>query len=194
MAANQLIQTRIDATVKEEAAAVLAAIGLTVSDAVRLLLTKVAQEKALPFEPLIPNPATVAAMKEARAGKLAKFDSVDALTDDLHGDSHAERHTSERSGMRLPRQLSTMRRAILETAQALGAHDVRVFGSVARGEDRPDSDIDFLVTLEPGRTLMDLARLEARLEALLGRRVDVATETGLKEPTRSTVLREAIRV
>ena len=95
MAANQLIQTRIDPTVKEEAAAVLAAIGLTVSDAVRLLLTKVAQEKALPFEPLIPNPATISAMKEARAGKLAKFDSVDELMADLNGHSHAERHAGD---------------------------------------------------------------------------------------------------
>src|SRR3546814_13007250 len=56
MAANALVQARIDAGVKAEAAAVLAAMGLTVSDAVRLLLVKVAQEKALPFEPLIPNP------------------------------------------------------------------------------------------------------------------------------------------
>ena len=86
MAANQLVQTRIDGAIKEEAAAVLAAMGLTVSDAVRLLLTKVAQEKALPFELLIPNATTIAAMKEARAGNLAKFDSVDALMADLHAD------------------------------------------------------------------------------------------------------------
>ncbi len=56
------------------------------------------------------------------------------------------------------------------------------------------SDIDFLVTLEPGRTLFDLARLEVRLESLLGRHVDVVTEDGLREPLRSTALREAIRV
>lgn len=87
MAANQLVQARIDGAVKEEAAAVLAAMGLTVSDAVRLLLTKVAQEKALPFEPLIPNPTTIAAMKEARAGNLARFSSVDALMSDLHEDN-----------------------------------------------------------------------------------------------------------
>ena len=62
MAANQLVQARIDGAVKEEAAAVLAAMGLTVSDAVRLLLTKVAQEKALPFEPLMPNAVTIEAM------------------------------------------------------------------------------------------------------------------------------------
>ena len=84
MAANQLVQARIDGAVKEEAAAVLAAIGLTVSDAVRLLLTKVAQEKRLPFAPLIPNGATIEAMKEARKGGLPKFDNVQALMDDLH--------------------------------------------------------------------------------------------------------------
>lgn len=84
MAANQLVQARIDGAVKEEAAAVLAAIGLTVSDAVRLLLTKVAHEKKLPFAPLIPNEATIEAMKEARKGSLPRFDNVHALMDDLH--------------------------------------------------------------------------------------------------------------
>jgi DNA-damage-inducible protein J len=70
MAANALVQTRINAEIKDEAAQVLQAIGLTVSDAVRLMLTRVAHEKALPFEPLIPNEGTIAAMKEAREGKL----------------------------------------------------------------------------------------------------------------------------
>lgn len=79
MAANALVQTRIDGKVKEEAAAVLSAMGLTVSEAVRLMLTRVAHDKALPFEPLIPNEQTVAAMREARAGGLQKFTSVDGL-------------------------------------------------------------------------------------------------------------------
>jgi DNA-damage-inducible protein J len=70
MPANSLVQTRINSVIKEEASIVLQAIGLTVSDAVRLMLTRVAREKALPFEPLIPNEATIAAMKEAREGKL----------------------------------------------------------------------------------------------------------------------------
>lgn len=86
MATNALVQTRIDGTVKEEAAAVLAAMGLTVSDAVRLMLTRVAREKALPFEPLVPNATTIAAMKEARRGGLPRFDSVQALMDDLNAD------------------------------------------------------------------------------------------------------------
>jgi len=84
LAANRLVQARIDGAVKEEAAAVLAAMGLTVSDAVRLLLTKVAHERKLPFAPLIPNEATIEAMKEARRGGLSGFDSVQALMDDLH--------------------------------------------------------------------------------------------------------------
>jgi DNA-damage-inducible protein J len=64
------VQTRIDGTIKREAALVLGAIGLTVSDAVRLLLTRVARDKALPFEPLIPNKQTIAAMNAVRAGKV----------------------------------------------------------------------------------------------------------------------------
>ena len=70
MAANALVQTRINGKVKAEAAAVLAAMGLTVSDAVRIMLTRVAHDKALPFEPLRPNAETIAAMLEARAGNL----------------------------------------------------------------------------------------------------------------------------
>ena len=76
MGASQLVQARIDGAIKEEAAAVLATIGLTVSDAVRLLLTKIAREHALPFDPLIPNATTIAAMKEARAGNLPRVKSI----------------------------------------------------------------------------------------------------------------------
>ena len=84
MAANQLVQTRSDGAIKAEAAAVLAAMGLTVSDAVRMMLTKVAHDKALPFETLIPNAITIAAMKEARAGNLPRVDTVDELLEALN--------------------------------------------------------------------------------------------------------------
>ena len=86
MAANALVQTRIDGLIKEEAATVLAAMGLTVSDAVRLMLTRVARDKALPFEPLTPNAETIAAMKEARRGGLKSFAGVEALMVDLDAD------------------------------------------------------------------------------------------------------------
>lgn len=87
MAANQLVQTRINGEIKAEAAVVLAAMGLTVSDAVRLLLTKVAHDKALPFEPLIPNATTIQAMKDARAGNVTKAANLKALFDDLNADA-----------------------------------------------------------------------------------------------------------
>jgi len=87
--------------------------------------------------------------------------------------------------------LQTRRKEIIETALRNGAVNVRVFGSVARGEDRPDSDIDFLVNLEPGRSLMDLARLLRELNTLLEHPVDVVTEAGLRPRIKSQVLKEA---
>lgn len=84
MPTNAVVRARIDEHIKEEASLVLASMGLTVSDAFRLLLTRVAREKALPFEPLIPNATTIAAMKEARAGKLPRVNSVDELLDALN--------------------------------------------------------------------------------------------------------------
>lgn len=87
MSANQIVQARIDAAIKEESAAVLAAMGLTVSDAVRLMLTRVAREHALPFDPLIPNATTIAAIKDSRAGRVTKASSLDALFADLDADS-----------------------------------------------------------------------------------------------------------
>lgn len=86
MATNTVVRARIDGRVKDEAAAVLATIGLTVSDAFRLLMVRVAEEKALPFEPLVPNAETVRAMKEARRGKLRRFDHVDDVMADLHAE------------------------------------------------------------------------------------------------------------
>ena len=81
---NTVVRARIDEHVKEEAAAVLATIGLTVSDAFRLMMVRIAKDKALPFEPLIPNAETVEAMLEARRGEGKKFGSVDALFADLN--------------------------------------------------------------------------------------------------------------
>lgn len=68
MAANSVVRARIDARTKAEAEAVLASIGLTVSDAFRMMIMRIAKEKALPFEPLIPNDETIEAMRAARRG------------------------------------------------------------------------------------------------------------------------------
>lgn len=80
---NAIVRARIDEQLKEEAAAVLATIGLTVSDAFRLMMVRIATEKALPFEPLVPNATTIAAMKEARRGGLTSFSSIKDLMADL---------------------------------------------------------------------------------------------------------------
>ena len=98
------------------------------------------------------------------------------------------------AGMTVREQVRVLRKEILQAAEANGAHRVRLFGSAARGQESSASDVDVLVALEPGRTLLDLARLEARLEGLLHRAVDVVPESGLREPFRSTVLRDAVDV
>lgn len=87
--------------------------------------------------------------------------------------------------------LKAHRKDILAIAARNGAVNVRIFGSVARGDNRPDSDIDFLVNLEAGRSLLDLARFLRELQTLLGQKVDVVTEAGLRARIKSDVLREA---
>ena len=83
MSMNTVVRARIDPQIKDEASAVLAATGLTLSDTFRIMLTRVAHEKALPFDPLTPNGTTSAAMREARAGNLKLLDSVRVLMADL---------------------------------------------------------------------------------------------------------------
>lgn len=84
MATNAVVRARINEHIKEEASVVLATMGLTVSDAFRIMLTRVAHDKALPFEPLIPNAETIAAMKEARQGGLKTATNIDDLMADLN--------------------------------------------------------------------------------------------------------------
>jgi len=88
--------------------------------------------------------------------------------------------------------LREKREDILRVASKRGASNVRVFGSVARGEDDSKSDIDQLVDLEPGRSIFDLGGLLMDLQDLLGHKVDVVTERGLRERIRERVLKEAI--
>lgn len=86
MATNAVVRARIDKRIKDESTVVLAAMGLTISDAFRMMLTRIAHEKALPFEPLVPNSTTIAAMKEARRGGLKSFATVEDLMADLDAD------------------------------------------------------------------------------------------------------------
>lgn len=90
--------------------------------------------------------------------------------------------------------LRAKREEILATARRNGARNVRVFGSVARGEADSDSDVDLLVDMEPGWSLLDLGGLCYQLEELLGRPVDVVPAENLKPRIRDRVLREAVRI
>lgn len=92
----------------------------------------------------------------------------------------------------LGRKLRRHRRAVIAEAARRGAHDVRVFGSVARGEDHEGSDIDLLVELEPRVGLVGLVGIRRALRDLLGTEVDVVPEAGLKAGPRERILAEAI--
>jgi len=89
-------------------------------------------------------------------------------------------------------EFQNKRETILQIARRHGATNVRVFGSVSRGDARADSDIDFLVDLEKGRSLFDLGGLLMDLQEFLGCPVDVVTEKGLRPRIRERVLREAM--
>jgi predicted nucleotidyltransferase len=88
--------------------------------------------------------------------------------------------------------LREKREEILRVAARRGAHNVRLFGSVARGQNDSESDVDILVDMEPGRSLLDLGGLWSDLNDLLGMKVDVVTEKGLRKRIRERVLKEAV--
>jgi predicted nucleotidyltransferase len=88
-------------------------------------------------------------------------------------------------------ELRARKREILSMAARHGASDIRVFGSVLHGSDRPDSDIDLLAEFEPGRSLLDVIGLEQELGELLGRRVEVLTVGGLSPYLEERILAEA---
>jgi hypothetical protein len=94
----------------------------------------------------------------------------------------------------MQKPINEQREKILQIAARYGARNVRLFGSKARGDSRPDSDVDLLVDLEPDRSLFDLGGLAVELRELLGCEVDVVTEKGLRSRIREQVLREAVRL
>jgi len=100
--------------------------------------------------------------------------------------------TSRNYPMTLEALLKANREEILRLCAKYGARNPRIFGSAARGETDQQSDIDFLVEMEPGRSLLDLGGLQYELEQRLRVKVDVVTEQGLKARIRERVMREAI--
>ncbi len=98
----------------------------------------------------------------------------------------------EARALRLLIEMRDRRQAILALADSHGARQIRVCGSVARGQEGPRSDIDLLVRFDPGRTLLDLVGLSQDLEDLLGRPVDVADDRALHPELASRLLKEAV--
>jgi predicted nucleotidyltransferase len=94
--------------------------------------------------------------------------------------------------MEIDKALRAKREEILRIAASHGARNVQVFGSRARGEAGPDSDVDILVKLDPGRSLLDLVAIKQDLEDLLGCQVDVVTEAAISPYIREEVLKEAV--
>jgi DNA-damage-inducible protein J len=81
---DAIVRARVNEEIKEEATIVLSEIGLTLSDAFRMLVIRIAREKALPFEPLVPNAKTIEAIKAARSGNLITASSLDNLLTELN--------------------------------------------------------------------------------------------------------------
>ena len=96
--------------------------------------------------------------------------------------------------MELSRLIKENQKKILEIANGHGATEVRIFGSISRGEEREDSDIDLLVTMKPNSSLFDIIAIKQDLEDLLGREVDVVTEASLSPYFKEEVLKEAINL
>jgi uncharacterized protein len=94
--------------------------------------------------------------------------------------------------MTLNKILDKNREKILRIAASYGARDLRVFGSVSRGEANLKSDIDILITLETGRSLLDIVALKQDLEDLLGCKVDIVTEDAVSPYIRDQILRDAV--
>jgi predicted nucleotidyltransferase len=113
--------------------------------------------------------------------------TVAVTLDSGAGDEHSDRPPAQGVGSMLSRVLGEDRDAIVAAAERYGITNVRVFGSVARGEDGPDSDVDLLVDLAPGVSLFDLGRAEVDLVQILGRPVDVVPERMLKPRVAATV-------
>jgi uncharacterized protein len=94
--------------------------------------------------------------------------------------------------MKKKQLIQSQREKILSISRKYGVKSIKIFGSVARGEENALSDLDFLVNLEPGRSLFDLGGLQVDLEESLNCNVDVVTENGLRDRIRDNVMREAV--
>ncbi len=169
--ADTYVRARIDTRTKERAADALEAMGLSISDAIRLLMLRVADERRLPFEVKVPNATTRKAMAELEAGKGQRFASVDELMADLHADDCRMAETALPSATaELARKAGLPEHAVAALLTVLG-EDPRVqglvlYGSRAMDRYRRGSDIDLCLEA-PVMALPDLWQLADRVDDLL---------------------------
>lgn len=96
--------------------------------------------------------------------------------------------------MSISNTIKSKREAILDIAKKYGATKLSVFGSMARGEESPESDVDIIVEMEKGSSLLDIIAIKQDIEELLGRKVDIVTEASISPYIRNTVLKEAVNL
>ena len=96
--------------------------------------------------------------------------------------------------MSVSNSIKSRREEILNIAKNFGAKNIRVFGSMARGEEGPESDLDIIVEMEKGSSLLDIIAIKQDIEELLGRKVDVVTEASISPYIRKEILREAVNL
>jgi len=130
--------------------------------------------------------------REKKAPSIIKSGKI--ANQEAPGFRHVAGKIHGESGMTISKAIQVKRNVIVALAAKHGAHNVRVFGSAARDEAGPQSDVDILVDLDSDRSLLDLGGLLMDLEELLGRKVDVVTEKGLHWYIRDKVLKEAVRL
>jgi predicted nucleotidyltransferase len=138
--------------------------------------TKGSAYRFFPTQPSLPTLATL----------------VDAAGCDLVVDIQQQPPQLSRLSGPVGRQVRRKRRDLVATAAAYEVTNLRVFGSVARGEDQPDSDVDLLVDLPPDMGLLDLGRVQDELEAILGAKVDLVPASDLKPAVRARAERELV--
>lgn len=193
MVSDTYVRARIDKVTKERAADALGDMGLSISDAIRALLVRIAEERRMPFEIRAAGGRRVAnggAWRNGGNHNHALNSSMRPGSLDHYQLLH-EHYKQFVPHSVLGRRLVKLREEIMEIALHHHASNLRVFGAVAKGEDMPGSDLDLLVDLEDPSDLENLLDLQKELQALLGVRVDAVTEKALRPHIRSAVLAEA---
>ena len=193
MASETYVRARIDRVTKERAADALDNMGLSISDAIRALLVRVAEQRRMPFEVRSRGSYRATNGSAWKNGGNHNYNMNGSILPGSldHYQLLHERYKQFVPHSALGRRLVALRDEIIEIALRHHASNLRIFGGVAKGEDIPGSSLDLLVDLEDPSDHENLLDLQKELQALLGVRVNAVTEKALRPHIRSAVLAEA---